>query len=162
MRATHGPVSTAAPTDKAPDMYNAVAARRLQWDSMLWQVPALSLTAQSFLLTIAFGADSSSIARIVTAALAFFSSCLSVFLMTKHRQGELFDAEWLAEYEDRHFHGAVAHGKEWGDARREREVPGLTWLARQKAFLPWVVGLALYGVAGLVAAALAIWWPCAL
>lgn len=33
--------------------YAALAERRLQWDSLLWQVPVLSLTAQAFLFTIA-------------------------------------------------------------------------------------------------------------
>jgi hypothetical protein len=36
-------------------MYQVVAARRQNFDSMLWQVPALSLTAQAFLLVIALG-----------------------------------------------------------------------------------------------------------
>jgi hypothetical protein len=31
-----------------PDFYTAVAARRLQWDNQVWQVPVLSLTAQAF------------------------------------------------------------------------------------------------------------------
>jgi hypothetical protein len=30
-------------------VYQAVAARRLQWDNLVWQVPVLSLTAQAFL-----------------------------------------------------------------------------------------------------------------
>lgn len=36
-------------------MYQVVAARRQNFDAMVWQVPALSLTAQAFLLVIALG-----------------------------------------------------------------------------------------------------------
>ncbi|MER6612681.1 hypothetical protein [Streptomyces xantholiticus] len=38
-------------------VYQAVAARRMQWDALLWQVPALSLTAQAFLFTITLGLE---------------------------------------------------------------------------------------------------------
>lgn len=36
-------------------LYQVVAARRQSFDSMVWQVPALSPTVQAFLLVIALG-----------------------------------------------------------------------------------------------------------
>lgn len=40
-------------------MYQVVTGRRQAIDTMMWQVPSLSLTAQAFLLTISLGSDSS-------------------------------------------------------------------------------------------------------
>ena len=41
--------------------YEMLAERRNQQDSMLWQAPALALTAQAFLLTIALGGNAVSL-----------------------------------------------------------------------------------------------------
>ena len=47
--------------------YEMLAERRNQQDSMLWQAPALALTAQAFLLTIALGGNAVSVfARALT------------------------------------------------------------------------------------------------
>lgn len=80
-------------------MYQAVAARRLQWDNLLWQVPVLSLTAQAFLFATALGADVHNWARALVALLSLIISVLSILLMGRHRQGELIDAHWLERYE---------------------------------------------------------------
>ncbi|MEO8709796.1 MAG: hypothetical protein ABI400_12170, partial [Lacisediminihabitans sp.] len=47
-------------------VYSAVVARRLQWDNLLWQVPAVSFTAQAFLLNVSLAPNSSIFARLVT------------------------------------------------------------------------------------------------
>lgn len=99
-----------------------MSARRLQWDNLLWQVPVLSLTAQAFLLTIALSADSSRLARIVACSLSIVAAILAVQLMTRHRQAEIADAHWLAEYEARYSPSHVVHGPTWR-ARRDLQDP---------------------------------------
>ena len=55
------------------------------YTTLLWQVPALSLTAQSFPLTIALGAHNGTAARITSAALSVVISAASYALMHDQR-----------------------------------------------------------------------------
>jgi hypothetical protein len=66
-------------------LYQALTARVGHRDALLWQSPALALTAQAFLLTIALGHDSTPIARIVAACLGVLVMYMSMQLMLKHR-----------------------------------------------------------------------------
>lgn len=66
-------------------LYEALTARVGHRDALLWQPPALALTAQAFLLTIALGNESSPIARFLAACLGLWVTYLSVQLMLKHR-----------------------------------------------------------------------------
>jgi hypothetical protein len=99
-------------------LYQAIVARRLQWDNLLWQVPVLSLTAQAFLLTIALGHDNSNWARLLAGGLSFLAGLVSMVLMAGHRHAELTDAAWLARYEADHFLGSVFHGADVQDRSR--------------------------------------------
>lgn len=72
-------------------------------------VPALSLTTQAFLLTIALGPVSSRFSRLLTSSLGVVTAFFSLHLLTRHRQAEVTDAHWLAQYEKQHF-GVTAHG----------------------------------------------------
>ncbi len=61
-------------------------ARRQTTDQMMWQVPVLSLTAQSFLLTIALrptGEDR--LSQVVAASLAVVAALATIQLLTRHR-----------------------------------------------------------------------------
>lgn len=80
-------------------VYSAVAARRQQWDNLVWQVPVLSLTAQAFLFTIAIGGDSQRIARVIASLLSLVVTFLCMTLMARHRQAEIMDAHWLEDFE---------------------------------------------------------------
>jgi hypothetical protein len=84
-------------------IYQVVAARRQQWDNLVWQVSALSLTAQAFLLTIALGGPSSQPARLFASFFSVVVSFLCITLMTRHRQSEIHDANWLASFENKIF-----------------------------------------------------------
>lgn len=133
-------------------VYNAVAARRLQWDSLLWQVPTLSLTAQAFLFTIALGADSSRTARTVSCLLSLMVTFLSVTLMARYRQGELNDAHWLERFEKEN--GLpVAHGKQFSRDRAGEPLQA-GWIGRLIPLVPgfktWVIGLSLFGLAAIL------------
>ena len=65
--------------------YEMLTLRQLGHDSVAWQTPGLSLTAQAFLLTIALGADSSSLARVISAVIGAGVGLLAMQLMAKHR-----------------------------------------------------------------------------
>lgn len=134
-----------APQDIA--MYTAVAARRQQWDNMLWQVPTLSLTAQAFLFTIALGHESSRTARVIACILSIVMTVLSMHLMSRHRQAEHTDAHWLEAYEKTNF-GRSWHGRAWAEARNRE--PGSGFLTRFKGFEVWMGGLSVFGVAAVV------------
>lgn len=142
-------------------VYEAVVARRLQWDNLVWQVPILSLTAQAFLFTIALGSGSTTVARCTSAGLSLVITFLSVTLMARHRQAELVDAHWLEEYDRTHFphlsdpdHPVPpVHGREFR-ARRDAQRIDAGVVGKLIPMLPgfktWVLGL---GVFGLVAVA---------
>ncbi len=55
------------------------------YTTLLWQVPALSLTAQSFLLTIALSAGNKTSARVIAAVLSIIISAASLSLMHEQR-----------------------------------------------------------------------------
>lgn len=143
-------------------VYAVVAARRLQWDNLVWQVPILSLTAQAFLFTIALAADSSRTARVIAGALAMIITVLCVTLMARHRQAELTDAHWLEAYESHLPERYQQHGQSWR-ARRDSESidAGMIerLIPRWPGFRVWVIGLALFGLTGVVAVTTAIFWP---
>jgi hypothetical protein len=130
--------------------YQVVAARRAQWDNLLWQVPILSLTAQAFLFTISLGPDTTKGARIVSALLSVLMSFLSITLMARHRQAELTDAHWLEEFETRYFQGQeTVHGADW-QVRRDQIDMGQGFFGRiplLPGYKTWIVGMLLFLVA---------------
>ena len=136
----------AAPVDDTA-MYSAVAARRTQSDALLWQVPALSMTAQAFLFTIALGSDTGRLARIVSALLSLLVGFMSLELMSRHRRAELVDAEWMEAYEKRRW-GESMHGRTWKE--RRDGAPGGGRLGSIPAFPTWWLGLAVFMTAALV------------
>jgi hypothetical protein len=81
-------------------IYQTLGARRLGYDSMMWQVPALSFTAQAFLLTIALGGGIG-VSRLTSAALALIIALISMQLMAKHRFNEEIDSRLLEAFERR-------------------------------------------------------------
>ncbi|WP_284990861.1 MULTISPECIES: hypothetical protein [unclassified Arthrobacter] len=139
--------------DPHRSVYQAVVARRLQWDNLLWQVPLLSLTAQAFLFTIALGADTSKWSRTLAATLSVVVAVLCVSLMARHRQAELSDAHWLEVYEEGHPEHLRVHGSPFVERRNKINVrlaagrlPVPTW----KGYETWTWGMAIFGLIGLL------------
>lgn len=99
--------------------YQVVAARRLQWDNLVWQVPVLGLTAQAFLFVTALDGGSRH-AKVVASLLSIMTAVLCVTLMARHRQGELADAHWLEAYERGPFRHACAWTLLQGQTRPSR------------------------------------------
>lgn len=82
-------------------VWQMVAARRQSYDAMMWQTPALGMTAQAFLLSLALGSDTSDLARIVAATLSVLISFMVVQLLAKHRLNEFLDTLTLEDLESR-------------------------------------------------------------
>jgi hypothetical protein len=134
-------------------MYQVVAARRQNFDAMVWQVPALSLTAQAFLLVIALGPGSGHLARIAAGMLSAVTALMSVQLLLRHRLHELADARWLHDFEE---------SRGWEQIHRRTAdrvaAAGLRprGLAKRPSHQLWIAGLVLFGATGLAAALAAL------
>ncbi|MET8425556.1 hypothetical protein [Nocardia sp. NPDC004860] len=140
---------------RSPDLelvYFAVADRHLQYENLLWQVPALSLTAQAFLFSIAMGAGNDPVARVVSSLLALIVSIMSIMLMASHRLAGRKDELWLERFEQNELdvgtwgaHGA-AFARRQDIADLDAGLVGKLTPMRQM-FKVWVVGLGCFGVA---------------
>ncbi|MEV6430890.1 hypothetical protein [Nocardia sp. NPDC051463] len=135
-------------------LYQVVADRRLQYENLLWQVPAVSLTAQAFLFSVALSQNIESFPRILAGLLALNLSVISIMLMASHYRAESRDAEWLERFEQQEL-GAGAwspHGAEF----RPQYIsdPDAGWVDNlihlRLMFQIWVVGLALFGVVAIL------------
>lgn len=162
-----GPVGTPSkvppPSPVELAMYAAVAARRTQFDNLMWQVPILSITAQAFLFTVSLGADTSQTARIIAASLSLITTILTLQLFVRHRQSEIADAHWLEDYEQR-FNGESFHGVSW-QAKRNATSPAaqpFSPLARVGGFRTWSAGLALFGLVSIIILFMAVAVPATL
>jgi hypothetical protein len=144
---TQAEVPSPASTVDDLAMYSVVAARRTQVDSTVWQVPAMSLTGQAFLLSIALASDTSRIARSLAATLAIVISVLSMQLMARLRRIEVTSAGWLEAYEQRRF-GHTVHGVTVRDGLKTTKAGGL--LANFRSFRIWMFGLSAFGIVGTV------------
>jgi hypothetical protein len=80
-------------------VWQTVAARRQSYDAMMWQTPALGMTAQAFLLSLALGSGTSALSRIISAGLSVLISVMVVQLLAKHRRNEFLDTLALEELE---------------------------------------------------------------
>lgn len=127
--------------------YQVVAARRQALDTMMWQTPALSLTAQSFLLLLAYGAQSTRLAAVVAGALSLIMSLMSIQLLLRHRGNELTDSLLLHRIEKENgWPEMFASGE-----TRARAVEPRHRLIRGRSHRIWAFGMSFFGIAGLLA-----------
>lgn len=154
MFARRGPDKNESSGTLGPELvYQAVAQRRLQHDMLMWQVPALGLTAQAFLLTIALGGGSSRTARILAALLAAISTGLSMQLMARHRWHEATERAWLEAFERRHGLDPV-HCVQYAPAPEVGVRPG-SKIAVWRSYRTRQLDLAIFGLVSLLSVALA-------
>lgn len=73
--------------------------RRDSFNQLIWQTPALSLTAQSFLLTIALNPSVTDAVRMISSGLSLITAIASAQLLVKHRFGEREYAIKLQNFE---------------------------------------------------------------
>ncbi len=152
----HGHETTASKAvsrEEALVQYQVVAARRQNFDSMLWQVPALSLTAQAFLLVIALGSGSGHLARIAAGLLSAVTALMSVQLLLRQRLHEEADSRWLEDFEDSHDLEPIHRRAAERVAAAGMQARGL---AKRPSHQLWLIGLVLFGVIGLAAALAAL------
>jgi hypothetical protein len=100
------PMNLAEITDA---QYQILASRRQNYDSMVWQTPVISLTAQAFLFTIALGQVPTA-SRIIASLLAFIAALASIQLLSRHRHFEIYFSELLKEIETAK-HWPAAHAR---------------------------------------------------
>lgn len=160
-----------SPAEKAVDLpeehfgsvYSAIANRRTAFDTLMWQVPALGLAAQAFLLTIAFGSKSSSIARCISGGLAAVVALVAIQTMLKHRANEKTDnlilkhlevaaGIWIGGKSNPHDSPAVR-----GRAIHNSLIEGL--FARGRSVTLWVTSLLCFAGAGITALVLTLCDP---
>jgi hypothetical protein len=132
-------------------IYQSLAARRMGYDTLMWQVPALSLTAQAFLFTIALSDSSVPEARLTASALSFVIAIISLQLMAKHRFHEEIDAK-LAEKLERELEldsvlGFVPHAPP--SVRAKTVNVKSNWFVRRSSYRIWRFGLTLFALAAL-------------
>lgn len=154
-------MSQPSPPVPIPEVYSAVAARRTQFDNLVWQVPALSITAQAFLFTISLGPDTRPVARVIACLLSLVATFLAIQLFTRQRQAEITDAHWLEEYEGRHKLQPGAHGLHWQKLREQTSPQAglFNSLAKLRGYPTWAAGLSMFGIASLAVLVISIGWP---
>jgi hypothetical protein len=94
------------------ELLQAAEGQRSSLDQMMWQVPALSLTAQSFLLQLALGATTRWPSRLLAGMLGLVAALAAIQLLLKHRFYEELHSFWLERV-----------------ARRDDQAAGLRWIA---------------------------------
>lgn len=119
--------------------YEMLTLRQIEHNSLAWQVPSLSLTAQAFLLTIALGAGTAPLARVVSAALGVTSGLLTMQLMAKNRYMGAVELIRLRRMSGELGVPDVTYA-DWTSP----EVPKPHWWLRIRSHILWQVGLALF------------------
>jgi hypothetical protein len=151
------------PPDRPPDssligaVYQTLASRRQSYDTLMWQVPALSLSGQAFLFTIALGSGSSTAARIIASLLAFIIAVISMQLMSKHRFHEELNSRLLERFENTYglsqWLGFPFHNPR--DVNAAIGVRGGVFVHRS-SYRIWMAGLGLFAIASLIVIGLAL------
>jgi hypothetical protein len=81
----HSIIDEPGPNPELVLIWQTLAARRVSYDTMMWQTPALGMTAQAFLLTLALGGQTTTTGRMVAAVLAAALAAMTMQLLAKHR-----------------------------------------------------------------------------
>jgi len=138
-------------------VYQTLASRRQVYDTLMWQVPALSLSGQAFLFTIALGSGSSTAARIIASLLAFIIAVISMQLMSKHRFHEELNSRLLERFENTYglsrWLGFPFHNPR--DVNAVIRVRASIFV-RRSSYRIWMAGLGLFAIASLIVIALTL------
>jgi len=135
-------VAPAGPDDLAT--YESLSAREVSLNELMWQTPALAMTAMAFLLTIALGAGAAW-QRALAAALSAVVAVTSAQLLAKHSAGAIADADALHEIEARRGMRQVhAPPAPRAPVSLRREGPW-AWFASKRSRRWWFGSLLLFG-----------------
>jgi hypothetical protein len=157
----HSPTETGNGEAVSPEAlalaYPVVAARRAGYDALMWQMPALSLTAQAFLFTIALDPSRPDWARAISSLLALVTSVVALHAMYRFRVGERIDSELLRQMEERigiqHMFGVAPHAP-FKDRARLAGTDNL--IVRRPPAVSWFVALTIFALAAFVAFVVAL------
>jgi hypothetical protein len=148
------------PADRVDTVYSVIAQRRTAFDTLIWQVPSLGLAAQAFLLTIAFGAGTSDVARCIAGALSSVVALVAIQTMLKHRLNEITDSIILREMElslgigiGR---GTAPHDPPLDRARASGNPRVDDFPTRWRSVTLWIISLLCFATAGAVAIVLTL------
>lgn len=154
-------------------VYLSVEARRESMNSLLWQVPALSLTAQAFLFSVSTDQGTSPTGRLITSLAGLLIVLATVQLFVRHRCMEENASRWLEQLEvsmrlpvvHRHppFEGKFIKGVEpvAGENAADRSSAGVLsgaakWLRARRASRVWTSLLLTLALINLVVTILAV------
>lgn len=146
--------------------YNALSARHVSHDEMMWQTPGLAMAAMSFLLTIGLG-EGNDLRRALAAALSVLVSLVSSQLLIKHSAMQIRDAEMLLDIERRLGMPRV-HERPWNLPSRTVVAPGhnngprrpgrlQAWLGNRRSRVWWLRSLICFGVVSAAISVQALW-----
>jgi hypothetical protein len=138
--------------------YEVLAARQVSHNELMWQTPALAMTAMAFLFTISLGNNDWG-SRAVASFLGFLVALVSLQLMAKHSHHQRRDADLLAEIENRQemmrvnqapsteTRGLLQRLRQW----RPKPVStwpnaARTWFVQQRSRYWWMATLAGFGL----------------
>jgi hypothetical protein len=141
------------------------------YDSMMWQSPALSMTAQAFLFTLTLSSGVPRLPRILAACLSITLAILAIQLMSRHRQQELTDSVMLEKLEEQlglAIDGCRPHAP--ADVREAKFAPPrgkaadryffrARWLTGHSSYRLWISGQALFAVAAAIAILVSVLSP---
>ena len=101
--------------------YGVLSDRRRHFDSLFWQIPALSLGGQAFLLSIALDSGSRGAARLLSALLGIFIAFVSLASLSRIRLYEFTITKMLIKTEEEIFGNSFSdtNSKEWIAANQE-------------------------------------------
>lgn len=128
---------------------------------MLWQTPALALTAQAFLLTVALNEQASVLPRVVTAILGLLVAAASMQLMAKHRLLESVDRAMLTKLEEALGLPQIAERRYYDSRRGTVDGESATrirssWWRRRRSYVIWQIMLGAFLLANLTAIVAAV------
>lgn len=154
-----GPIEPIDPTTYAkgeiPDslvsLLSVYASQFGSYTTLLWQVPALGLTAQSFLLTIALMKDTSGQARIVACALSIVIAVASMSLMHNQRGRAINHAELLRRLSAKlGLSGFLHDSVELDDAAPKQTNAQNVWAVDHLIYHGWMGCMGLFAVADIL------------
>lgn len=136
--------------------YEMLLMRQLEQDSMLWQTPSLALTAQAFLLTIAFSPSTEPGPRILVAALGIVISLMAIQLMAKHNYLSRLDQAQLRHLEEPgRLNLPPITSRRWAEGP---EAVHRSRLVKMSSYRVWQGGLCLIAGVNATVLVLAIHW----
>jgi quinol monooxygenase YgiN len=138
------------------DQYSVVAARHAAQNQLIWQTPALGLTAQAFLFTIAFGNNMPE-NRAISSLLIIIVAIATIQLMAKHREYEEHLSRCLRKHEDSMEGYTPIHDKL--ECIVDKKISGFVKYSSVKLWKYMLSFFAIVGVGSLLAAFVEV-YPC--